>query len=103
MNDTVFVECAEILGRRLMSDRSGSAEDRLRNGFRLCLARDPAAAELTILRRLYDNLLENCRANPEAAAKLAGAMKADGNVAETAAWVAMARALMNLDEYLTRE
>ena len=43
-------------------------------------------------------------ADPNGAAKLLGTHKPDGvSATEAAAWVALARTLMNLDEFVTRE
>jgi hypothetical protein len=68
------------------------------------MTRDPSPSEAVRLSRLYDELAAMCRANPEAAAKLIGPAKPAGaDSAETAAWVAVARAIMNLDEFVTRE
>ena len=104
LNDTVFVECAQALGRRLLAEYPGGTPGRIRHAFRLCLAREPAAAELSRLGQLFEELLQTCRANPEAAAKLAGPAKSTGkDLAETAAWVALARTILNLDEFVTRE
>jgi hypothetical protein len=104
MNDTVFVECAQALGRRIVNDLpTASVGDRVRYGFRLCLSRSPTDNESAVLTKLFETLHENCRRNPEAASKLLGAAKASGDPAETAAWVALARTLMNLDEFVTRE
>ncbi|HEX5271801.1 MAG TPA: DUF1553 domain-containing protein, partial [Gemmataceae bacterium] len=109
MNDAVFVECAQALGRRIVTEvpaRSGEdrTTDRIRHGFRLCVGREPTPAEAERLGRLFDELAEKCRARPEAAARLVGAQKPAGaDVAEAAAWVALARALLNLDEFVTRE
>jgi hypothetical protein len=53
---------------------------------------------------LFEDLLKECRAKPDAAAKLIGPGKPAGvEVAEAAAWVALARAVLNLDEFVTRE
>src|SRR5262249_37943874 len=110
MNDAVFVECAQALGRRIVSDvQSGGASgeltrERVRHGLRLCVGREPTPAEQERLGRLYNDLLRACQEKPEAAAKLIGAQKPDGVEApEAAAWVALARALLNLDEFVTRE
>jgi hypothetical protein len=104
LNDTVFVECAQALGKRIVEDKSANAGDRLRHAFRLCLARDPSATELDRLSRLHEELLQTYRAKPEAAAKLLGKMKVNGaDAPEAAAWVALARTLLNLDEFVTRE
>ncbi|HXG12909.1 MAG TPA: PSD1 and planctomycete cytochrome C domain-containing protein [Gemmataceae bacterium] len=103
LNDTVFVECAQALGRRMVEERMGPSE-RIRHGFRLCLAREPSADELELLGKLYDDLLTACKADPEAAAKLLGKEKPAGaDPAEAAAGVALARTIMNLDEFVTRE
>jgi hypothetical protein len=104
MNDTVFVECAQALGKRIVAEEPGGTGERLRHGFRLCMAREPSAAELAVLGRLFEELLQSCRAHPDAAAKLVGPAKPVGaDPAEAAAWVALARALLNLDEFVTRE
>jgi hypothetical protein len=109
LNDAVFVECAQALGRRILTDvqapsaSEGLTPARLRYAFRLCTAREPSAAELTRLTRLHDDLLALCRANPDEAAKLLGKTTPTGDPAEAAAWVALSRALLNLDETVTRE
>jgi hypothetical protein len=104
LNDTVFVECYQALGKRIVEEKAGSPAERVRHGFRLCLARAPSASELELLTRLYGDLRAACQADPEAAAKLIGKMKpAAADLAETAAWVGLARAIMNLDEFVTRE
>jgi hypothetical protein len=104
LNDMVFVECAQALGRRTVAEQPGTVAERLRRGFRLCVSREPSAGEMELLARLYDDLLAACKADPEAAAKLVGTSKPAGmDVSESAAWVALARALMNLDEFVTRE
>jgi hypothetical protein len=105
LNDTVFVACARALGRRVVAETLGAhTGERLRHAFRLCVGRAPTENEQVMLQRLFDGLLQSCRANPEGAARLAGAAPAAGtDVAEAGAWVALARALLNLDEFVTRE
>src|SRR5262249_31054644 len=104
LNDAVFVECAQALGRRIVKEMGSDSGDRLRHAFRLCVGREPSDAERTVLRRLYDGLLASCKANPEKAKALIGTNKLDDvDAAEAAAWVAMARTILNLDEFVTRE
>jgi hypothetical protein len=100
LNDAVFVECAQALGRRLAA--KSTITERLTLGMRLCVGRDPTEAEASRLSRLYEELLALCRADPAAAAKLAG-KDVPGDPAEAAARAALARALLNLDEFVTRE
>jgi mono/diheme cytochrome c family protein len=103
LNDTVFVECAQALGRRVQAEAPPDDARRLRYAFRLCVAREPAPAELSRLKRLLGDFRGLCQDKPEEAARLTGQAKAGGDAAETAAWVALARALLNLDEFVTRE
>jgi hypothetical protein len=104
LNDTVFVECARALGRRTTSCEAGNVTGRIEYAFRLCLARRPTADELDLLSRLHDDLADKLRRRPEAAAKLLGQMSAGAkDVVEAAAWTAMARTIMNVDEFVTRE
>ena len=92
LNDTVFVECARALGRRMATEEKGGTEARLRYGFRLCVAREPTTAERDRLAKLYGDLLALCKADPKQAAKLAGPNRPAGmDVAEAAAWTALAR------------
>jgi hypothetical protein len=104
MNDAVFVECARNLGQRIIAERPGaSVAERVSHGFRLCLGRVPTDRETRRLAQLYEELLALCRDDPAEAAKLAGKAARSEGAAEVAAWVALARALMNLDEFIMRE
>jgi hypothetical protein len=109
LNDTVFFECAQGLGRRIMTEAPASESlapvpERIRHGFRTCLSREPTALELDRLEQVYQTFLAACQADPKAAAQLAGDKKPDGiDTSEAAASVALARTIMNLDEFITRE
>lgn len=104
LNDTVFFECAQALGKRIIEEKSGSVQERIRHGVRLCVARDPSPRELERLSALYQELLSLAKSKPEAAAQLVGKTKpAPADLPEAAAWVAIARTLLNLDEFVTRE
>ncbi len=102
LNDTVFVECGQALARRVRAEAPPDDAGRLRYAFRLCVAREPTTSELSRLSRLLADFRALCREKPEEAVRLTGQAKADGDASE-AAWVALARALLNLDEFVTRE
>ncbi len=103
LNDVAFVECAQELGRR-MAEQKNTAEERVDTAFRTCFARKPSPGEQERLVRLYGDLQEQARSNPANAAKLAGKLKdPKSDIIEVAACVALARTLMNLDEFVTRE
>ncbi len=104
LNNMVFVESAQAMARRVLTEKHPNDDSRLTRAFRLCVARPPAEDEL----KSYRELLEASRAyyknQTEAAKKLIGPeppKETDPN--ETAAWVATLRIMMNMDEFVTRE
>ena len=83
-NDQAFFECAQALAGRVLVDAADDAH-RARYAFRLCLSREPSAAELKQL----ITLLQAERA------------AAPGSPSTT--WTRICRVLLNLDETITRE
>ena len=83
----------------------------MRHGFRLCLGREPGGAEARRLAEFLARQREYYAANPaEAATLLDGGGAAGKKLAEVpgeaeakAAHVLLARVLLNLDEFITRE
>ena len=90
LNDPVFFECAQTLGRRLASQPERTIDQRITEAVRLCLGRDPQPAEVRRLRSLLQE-------------QLAASAGTDAAAADEAAWIIVARVLMNLDEFITRE
>jgi hypothetical protein len=102
LNDPVFFECAQTLGVRIAEGAGVSADDKIRRAFATCLARPPTEAELTRLRQFHARQHELLKQHPESAARIVG--KADAaNLEEKAAFAALCRVIMNLDEFVTRE
>ncbi len=103
LNDPVFFENAQELGRRIAETGPESFEGRVRLLFEVCLARRPQPEEVSVVRNLFEAELASYRKDFEAAAALAGISDDGPEVPETAAWIATARAITNLDEFVTRE
>ncbi|MEZ6035373.1 MAG: PSD1 and planctomycete cytochrome C domain-containing protein [Planctomycetaceae bacterium] len=103
LNDPVFVECAQALGRRLAL-MTESDEIRIRRAFQVCFNRLPRPYEEQVL-------LASLRDERESFAKTAGEAIAfvgdygDNSVPmhEMAAWISVSRTVLNLDEFITRE
>src|SRR5258708_8345959 len=70
LNDPVYVEAAQALGRRMVKDGGPTLESRLTLGFRLCLTRPPRDAELKRLVSLYERAKAEYAKNPKEAQKL---------------------------------
>src|SRR5262249_36820732 len=100
LNDPVFTEAAQALGRHLAA-RPGTVEERVEYLFRRCLARTPEPDERSLLVQFYETQRRRCVAKELDAAALAG--KGDGDVNERAAWTALARTLLTLDETIVKE
>ncbi|HVW38504.1 MAG TPA: DUF1549 and DUF1553 domain-containing protein, partial [Pirellulales bacterium] len=105
LNDPVYVEAAFALAERVMHERAEAPfDEQLRYAFRLCLARAPDGAEIAILRQLHAAQLAAARSDPAAAKALAG-QAGQANVEkfdELVSWYAVAAALLNLDETITK-
>ena len=104
-NDTAFMEIAQGLAARMMSDvPGGDLDSRLRRGFRLCMSREPSAKEFAILRDYAGAQLADLQNDATGAnALLDDTLKKRGTPAESAALVLAARLLLNTDNFITRE
>jgi hypothetical protein len=95
---------ARALGRRLLVEAPADEEARIQRGFRLCFSRTPDAFERDHLRAYLAAQQDAFAEDPEDAGELAGEdFPEHVSPAEAAAWVALARVLINLDEFITRE
>src|SRR5207244_12325181 len=106
LNDPVYVEMAQALGRRIVREGGVTVADRARFALRLVLARPPGEAQAAALVALYDRELAQYRKDPTAAMKLAtdpiGPLPQEGDAAEQAAWTVVSNVLLNLDGVLTK-
>jgi hypothetical protein len=99
LNDAVFLEAAQALGRTLASSQI-SAEERITGLFRRCLTRPPTEEERTLLAEYFRTQRQRFASGELKAEAIAGA--GAGDVVERAAWTVVARALLNLDETVTK-
>ena len=100
LNDVVFIEASQALGRQFAALPS-SDDARLADLFRRCLTRPPTAVEITLLGRFLKTQRERLTTKELDAATLAG--PGEGDASERAAWSLVARALLNLDEAVTKD
>jgi hypothetical protein len=104
LHDPVFVEAAQAFAQRVQRERSGSLAEQLAHAFRLALGRPASLEEVAELQRLYDSSKLALVATPDAGASTMGSYpSAHVDTASAAAWVSLARAILNLDELVTRE
>jgi hypothetical protein len=105
LNDPVYVEAAQALGRQVAA-HSGTTTERLAYGFELTLSRLPTPAEASRLEALYNESVTRFSANPAQAEKFAtdpiGPLPAGSDSAQLAAWTLVGNVLLNLDEMLMK-
>jgi hypothetical protein len=97
LNDAGFYEHAQGLAARIV--REGSKDDtaRLRYAFRACLSRQPSERELSRLQSFLRQQRRDLADKPDEAKAVSP------DAPERAALVMVARVLLNLDEFITRE
>ena len=84
LNDPVYVKAAEALAGRVLAEAGDlSTEEQIRHAFRICTARQPTERESAVLLNL---LQQQTRTRDE-----------------SAAWVGVATALLNLHETITKD
>ena len=105
LNDPVYVEAAQALGRR-MAASPGCTSDKIRYGFRACLARAPHEQELQQLISLYESSRSEYDKEPDKSIEIAteplGKLPEGTKPAEGAAWTIVGNVLLNLDELLMK-
>jgi hypothetical protein len=121
LNQGLFVECAQGLGKRMRERPATAPRDRIAWAFELGLSRKPTRPELDRLEKLYADQVALACTTPDPAAKPPGpGTPASGtagtgstarhrpgdrgsNVAAEAAALAVSQVILNLDEFMTRE
>ena len=104
LNNETFLEASQAFVKRLQAQPATDDNARLTQAVRLCLARSPSDRELHHLTQLLTANREFYQAHQDDAKKLNGSVEISGaSPDETAAWIATARILLNLDEFITRE
>jgi hypothetical protein len=107
LNDPVYLECAQTLAKRMLSEGGTTAEQRAGYGLRACLAREPKKGEAQKLAALAAKQLARYQEDPESAAKFMKSVgteaKEKSEAAELAAWTIVANVLLNLDEFVMKQ
>ena len=99
LNDTIIVEAAQILGQEFAASTEPES-DRLQHMFRRCLTRPVSDDELRLLKHFFNEQSGRLERNELDASAIAGPGESPR---ARAAWTLVARALLNLDEAITRD
>jgi hypothetical protein len=110
LNETLFMESAQALARRMVTDGGKSDLDRIAHGFRLCTGRTPSEEEVKDLAALLERQAKRISDGWVSPWQLATGKEQkpdklpDGiTPTQLAAYTVIARVMLNLDETITRE
>jgi hypothetical protein len=105
LHDPQFIEAARKLAARMMT-AAKDTDARIEHGFRLATSRRPNEKEKAIVRRLLTERMAFYKNNPKAAKTLLAIGESPRQAGlpeiELAAWTLIARALLNLDETISK-
>jgi hypothetical protein len=106
LNDPSFVEAARSLALRVLTEPASTDPDRIQWAWRTVAGRQAKSEEAALLQSLLDKHRKHFGEHRDAADKLiaVGISKPDDDVdaAELAAWTSVSRALLNLNETISR-
>lgn len=107
LNEKTFVEAAQALGLRIIKQGGEDNRARAEFAFRLCTGRAPTESELSSLLAFWDEQYKYFEDRTGAAVSVAvpdiKSLPQDVNLHKVAAWAMVGRALLNLDETITKE
>jgi hypothetical protein len=105
LNNDSFVEMAQALSQRVLSEDLTGDKERLEHAFQICLSRPPNDFERDKLQALLRTCREWYAEHVEEGRSLIGNYSPPAGIAleEAAAWVTASNVVLNLDEFLTRE
>jgi hypothetical protein len=100
LNDPVYIDAAREMARK-MYDLGEKPQEAITSMYGSMMLEEIPPAKLQALTKLYEQALENYRQNPEMAIELIS-QSGQNNTSKLAAYVVVANALLNLDEFLTK-
>ncbi len=110
LNETLFLECARGLAQKALAEGGASDRDRIVYAFRRCTGRKPTDREIGVLLAFLEKQTQKFSAADAKPWELAAndpshppTLPTEIRPAQAAAWTALARLLLNLDETITKE
>jgi hypothetical protein len=100
LNDTTFTEASQALARKMVSMKDTAIRTKISVGFKLATLKEPKLESVKALVGLYKKADQFYTKNPQKALKMAGCQT---NSKEIAAYTLVANAILNTDEFITKE
>jgi hypothetical protein len=107
LNERTYVEAAQAMGLRVMREGGDDNRSRAAYAFRIATGRAPTERELKSLLNFWEEQYRHFEDRSAAALQVALASSTnvppDVNIHKVAAWAMVSRAILNLDETITKE
>ena len=114
LNEPLFLESARSLATKIVADGGASDAERITYAVRRCLSREPKVDEMPVLQEFIARQKQRFSregADPwmlladdeNSKKKLSANLPGGATPADLAAWTALARVVLNLDETITKE
>lgn len=106
LNEPLFLECAQALALRTLQEGGTDDPQRITFAFRRCVARPPEPRESQVLLGLLAKQLarfESGELDPTELVSTKVKLPEGSTTADLAAWTAVSRVLLNLDETITKQ
>ena len=107
LNEKTFVEAAQAMALRVVKEGGTNNDSRATYAFELCTGRKPAPEDLSLMLKFwqeqYDYFENNTAGAVEVALPDPKQLPPDLNLHKVAAWAMLSRAILNLDETITKE
>ena len=100
LNDTTYTEVSQSLAKKMMADKSSDIQSKIRKGYTIALAHDPDKKSLERLTALYEKAKQFYGKNGDKAFAMSGSKD---NSRELASLTIVASAIINTDEFVTKE
>lgn len=105
LNDPVYLEAAKHLSQIMTKDGKGDVKAALESGYKKVMFQQPMLEKVEALEKLYTNAMLDFKKKPADAARFLGIAPnslPEEQMLAQAAYMVVANALLNLDEFLTK-
>ncbi|MEO7531649.1 MAG: DUF1553 domain-containing protein, partial [Sediminibacterium sp.] len=99
LNDSAYIETAQYFAYRMQALGGNDVKKQIGKGYELAMYKPASPEKIVVFEKLYNNALQKFRTDKIKMKAMAGNKKQD---AATAALVVVAGAMMNLDEFITK-
>ena len=101
LNDESFLDAARHLAYRMQKEAAKDLNDQIRAGYRMMMYKPISEEKLNTLKKLYQEAYTKLKNDKEKTCEMIG-VDDEHNNPETASLVVVANAMLNLDEWITK-